>query len=594
MKRNDGSMKKSLAIAMAGALAIASMAGCGSTGPGPSAAGGLSATLDAAIQRTIRKQRIVGMSAVVVSGGQRVLASGYGFADRERRVPVTVDTVFPIASVTKLFTATAVMQLVERGAIDLDSPVSRYLPEMARPRTSADAREPTVRELFTHHSGLTGNIMEGFELKEPDPAAFREVPRLLAALPPAADPGTVFAYCNAGYSLLGCLVEAAGGTDYADAVRRGILEPLGMSRTRFFLEPSDAAGAAMGYRGRTRVPIYPIRDIPAGGLLSTAADMERFMGFVMDRGREGVLGKDAFSEMVRRQNAGVALDGDFSIGLGYWLIRPLDVEDSFASHAGDIPPFHAVLATIPDRRIGVFLAVNSSSDPSALVPLAVDLLRAAYTDATGRQVPEQPPSPRVRPDKDTLASLTGRYASPLGLLDIRAAHGRLLTRVSGFPVEIVPREDGSFTTELSLLGLASVPGGAAREGALQTSGIRRQDVPHHHRLRDHGRRGREAAGHGGPAGMEGADRPVRDRAEVRQRKLPVAARRVPRIRRPIAGLLLLTYTFAGQRSSFPLRVNGDREAVIAGTGTGLGDAIVAREEGDETFLEWAGLLLQRE
>ncbi len=592
MKWSDGSMKKSLAMAMTGAMVLAALAGCGSTGPGSSAAGGLSATLDAAIRETIRKQRIVGMSAIVVSGGRRILASGYGFADRERRVPATVDTVFPIASVTKLFTATAVMQLVERGAIDLDAPVSRYLPALARPRTSP-GREPRVRELFTHHSGLTGNIMEGFELKEPDPAAFREVPRLLAELPPAAAPGTVFAYCNAGFTLLGNLVEAAGATGYADAVTRGILGPLGMADTRFFLAPSDGEGAAMGYEGRTRVPVYPIRDIPAGGLLSTAADMERFMEFVFDRGGSGVLGRDAFDEMVRRQNAGVVLDGDFAIGLGYWLIKPIDVEDAFASHAGDIPPFHSVLVTIPERRIGVFLAVNSSRDPSALVPLAVELVRAAYADATGRLVPERPPTPRVRLDPDALADLAGRYASPLGLLDIRAANGRLLTRVNGFPVEIVPREDGTFTAELSLLGLASVPVAPLKKVRFS-------------RLESDGRTYLAITALGIMAGV--AEKlsvgEVPQAWKARAGRYAIVERNAngnyhwPRDvslemdRR--TGLLCLSYTFAGQRSAFPLRVRGDREAVIAGTGTGLGDAVNAREADGEVFLEWAGLLLKRE
>ena len=117
-------------------MAFATLAGCGTAEAGPSAGGELAGRLDAAIRATIRKQGIVGLSAVVVSGGRRVLAAGYGFADRERRVPVTVDTVFPIASVTKLFTATAVMQLVERGAIDLDAPVSRYLPAAGAPARS--------------------------------------------------------------------------------------------------------------------------------------------------------------------------------------------------------------------------------------------------------------------------------------------------------------------------------------------------------------------------------------------------------------------------------------------------------------------------
>ncbi|MCX7029903.1 MAG: serine hydrolase, partial [Spirochaetes bacterium] len=309
MRQNNGSAVKPLTLAMTGALALASMAGCGTTGPEPSAAVTLSSALEGSIRSAMRKEGIVGMSAVVVSGGRRILAAGYGFADRSRKVPVTVDTVFPLASITKLFTATAVMQLVERGAVDLDSTVSRYLPRMAGPGSSEAG--PTVRQLLTHHAGFQGNIMEGFELKEPDPVAFRDVPRLLARFPRTSVPDTVFAYCNAGFSVLGCLVEEAGGAGYTDFVTRRILEPLGMSRTR--------------------VPVYPMRDVPAGGLLSTAADMERFMGFVFDRGRDGVLGRAAFDEMTSRQNGDVALDSDFSIGLGYWLIAPFNVDDTFVS-----------------------------------------------------------------------------------------------------------------------------------------------------------------------------------------------------------------------------------------------------------------------
>jgi hypothetical protein len=450
-----------------------------------------------------------------------------------------------------------------------------------------------VRELLTHHSGLTGNIMEGFELKEPDPAAFRDLPRLLAGLPPASAPGTVFAYCNAGYGLLGCLVEAAGGTGYADTVTRDILQPLGMNSTHFFSTPHDAGSAAMGYEGRTRVPVYPIRDLPAGGLFSTAADMERFMGFVMDRGRDGVLGRDAFAEMVRRQNSGVALDGDFSIGLGYWLIKPISVEDAFASHAGDLPPFHAVLATIPDRRIGVFLAANSSRDPTALVALAVEVLRAAYADETGRAVIDPPNAPRSRLDRDALAGLAGRYASPLGLLDIRAANGRLLTRVNGIPVEIVPREDGTFTAELSLLGLASVPVAPltkVRFSRLEAGGrtylritalgimagvaekLPAMEVPEAWKART----GRYAIVRRNANGSYRWPRDVSLEMDGR------------------SGLICLSYTFAGQHASFPLLVLGDKGARIAGTGTGLGDAVIVREEAGDVYLEWAGLLLRRE
>lgn len=591
MKRDMGSVRKSLALAMTGAMTLASGAGCGTSGPGSSPAGTLTDALEGSIRSSMRKQGITGMSAVVVSGGRRVLAAGYGFADRSGRIPVTIDTLFPLASITKLFTATAVMQLVEQGTVDLDSPVSRYLPQMAASGGFRDG--PTVRQLLTHHAGLTGNIMEGFELKEPDPTAFRDVPRLLAGMPRTSAPDTVFAYCNAGFSVLGCLVEQACGAGYADAVTRRILEPLGMSRTRFFLAPSDAEGAAVGYEGRTPVPIYPMRDIPAGALLSTAADMERFMSFVFDRGRDGVLGRAAFDEMTRRQNGGVALDGDFSIGLGYWLIAPFQADAAFVSHAGDIPPYHTVLVTIPDRRIGIFLAANSSRDPSALIPLAVELVRAVYEDQTGKPVDDPPLAPRIRLDRADLESLTGRYASPLGLLDVRTRGGRLLTRVQGVPVELVPRADGTFTAELSVLGLLSVP-----VAPLKTVRFSRFESGGKPCLR--------ITALGIMAGLAeqlpDAAVPAAWRARAgRYAIVPRGANARYRWPRDVSlefddrsGLLLLSYTFAGQRAPFPLVASSDREAVIAGLGTGLGDRITVREGGSGVYLEWAGLLLERE
>jgi CubicO group peptidase (beta-lactamase class C family) len=580
-----------LALAAAGAAVSWSMAGCGSLRSGPSPADPLGRAVEAIIRSTMRKQRIAGLSAIVVSGDRQVLAAGFGLADRSRGIPVTVDTLFPIASVTKLFTATAVMQLVERGLVDLDAPVSRYLPELARPVGSG--AEPTVRDLLTHHSGLTGNIMEGFELTEPDPAGYRQVPGLAGSLTPAAAPGTVFAYCNTGYSLLGCIVERAGGTGYAEAVRRGILEPLGMSRTRFYVSRADAEAAVMGYEGRRPIPLYPLRDIPAGGLLSTAADMERFMRFVFDRGREGVLGRSAFDEMTRRQNAGVVLDGDFTIGLGYWLISPLSVSDAFVSHAGDIPPCHAILVTIPDRKIGVFLAANSARDPSALIPLAVDIVRALYADRTGRPVADPPIAPRAHLASEDLERLAGRYASPLGLLDVRARRGRLLTRINGFPLELVPRADGTLTAELSLLGIASVPVSLLEKIRLSPleaggktylritmlgimAGVAEKLDPAATPPAWKARAGRYAIV------RRGANASYRWPRDV---ELSVDRR---------SGLLLLTYTFAGQRSSFPLEARSGSRAVIAGRGTGLGDELTAIDESGATFLEWAGLLLRRE
>jgi CubicO group peptidase (beta-lactamase class C family) len=589
---------KNWMIALGVAAVVGCAADCAPSAPAACRAGQVvppapdeqTRALEAMIRSAMRRNRIVGMGAAVISADQELLCAGYGYADRSRGTPATAGSLFPLGSVTKLFTATAVMQLVEQGTLDLDAPVSRYLTDLGR--SGAYAAGPTVRQLLTHHGGLPGNHMEGFELKRPEPTAFRQLPRLLAAEPAACAPDTVFAYSNAGYGLLGCLVEKASGTAYADFVTRGILEPLAMSRTRFFQTEEDGRQSVMGFDGRREVPLYPIRDLPAGALMSSAADMERFMRFIFDHGGHGVLGHAAFAEMTRGQNGNVPLDGEFSIGLGYWLIKPFPVNDLFASHGGDIPPFHALLVTMPERRTGVFLAANSSGAASALIPLAVEMVRSVYAWQTGAPVPEPAPPARFRLDSTARDALPGLYASPLGLVEIRSRRGRLLADLQGLPLELVPRADGVFAPEASVLGLFSIP------------------LPQLRPLRfsffeSDGRRYFRIAALGVLAGL--GERFVPGKVPAAWQARAGRYRRVQRD--PNASCLwprnvslgwdqrrglLLAYEVPGLRGTFPLEVRDDGRAVIRGKGTGLGETITARHEGGAILLEWSGMLLEKE
>ncbi len=546
--------------------------------------------LGAMVTSAMSRNRIEGMSAAVVSGGQRVLSAGYGWADKARRIPVTPDSIFPLGSVTKLFTATAVMQLVERGDVDLDAPVTRYLDPASRGLGAGPW--PTVRQLLTHHGGLPGNHMEGFQLVIPDPLRFRELPRLLAGDPSSFLPDTVFAYSNAGYGLLGCLVEQVSGRPYVDFVTGGILSPLGMSSTRFYTTPEDGVQSVKGYEDGRERTIYPIRDVPAGSLMSTAADMERFLRFVIGQGRERVLGNGAFAEMLRRQNAAVVMDGEFPIGLGYWLIRPFPAEDAFASHAGDIPPFHAVLVTIPARETGLFLAANSSGAASSLIPLAVEMIRRIYSWQVGHPVTDAPVPDRIRLDGARLDALAGHYASPMGLIDIRHRAGKLLATMQGLPLELVPRAQGVFTPELSVLGLASIR--LAQLAPLRLSFFEAGGGSYV-----------RVAALGVLAGVGERYAPAQAPAAWRLR---VGRYRI--LRRDenvdytwpanVALLwnrehgLLLSYDFPGLRAVFPLATPDDSHAIIRGKGTGLGESITARDEGPGTALEWSGMLLEHE
>ncbi len=379
---------------------------------------------------------------------------------------------------------------------------------------------------------------------------------------------------------------------FTDFVARGIIAPLGMSSTLFLATPPDIGRCVKGYDGRREQSAYPIRDLPAGALMSTAADMERFMRFVIDGGGQGVLGRPAFAEMTQRQNAGVALDGDFPIGLGYWLIRPFAAPEAFASHAGDLPPFHAVLVTIPQQKIGLFLAANSSGASSALVPLAVVIVRKLYGWQTGCPVADPPLPERVRPSPAQLAAVAGQYASPMGLIEVRTRGGRILTSLQGVPVELVPRAGGILTPEVSLLGVASIRlpqlasvrlsflehggSGYLRITALGVlAGIGERFLPDEPPEAWKARVGRYA---------------ILPQAENTDYAWP----RKVSLRYEAGHGMLLDYEFPGTRASFPLATPDDTHAVIRGKGTGLGETITARTDGGDVFLEWSGLLLERE
>ena len=273
--------------------------------------------------------------------------------------------------------------------------------------------------------------MEGFELKEPDPTAFRDVPRLLAGLPRASAPDTVFAYCNRRLQPAR-LPGGSGGRHRLRRLRdarhpraaRHVADALLRRAGRTPKAP------AIGYEGRTPVPVYPMRDIPAGALLSTAADMERFMGFVFDQGPGrrarpgGVRRDDPPAERARSPSTGTS-----PIGLGYWLITPFAVDDAFVSHAGDIPPFHTVLVTIPD---------GGSASSSPRTPRAIPRRSSRWPwSSSARCTPSRRGSrstirrsrARVRLDRGR-SRATGRpVREPARSHGYAARGGRLLARV---------------------------------------------------------------------------------------------------------------------------------------------------------------------
>jgi len=192
------------------------------------------------VKSEMQRQHIPGLSLLVISKGQIVMAEGFGLANVELQVPVKPETVFQSGSVGKQFTATAVMMLVEQGKIALDDPLTKFFPD-----APATWKEVTVRELLSHTAGF-GDYPKNFDFRK-DWTEDEEL-KLIESIPLSYSPGTSWSYSNFGYVTLGILIHRVTGEFYGDFLQEHIFKPLGMSSTRIISEADIVPNRAAGYR----------------------------------------------------------------------------------------------------------------------------------------------------------------------------------------------------------------------------------------------------------------------------------------------------------------------------------------------------------
>lgn len=319
------------------------------------------------LESQMAEYRVPGLAFVLVQDGKTTISEGLGFADLESRIPVAVEkTVFRIASVSKLFTATAVMQLVERGEIDLDADINRYLQNFSIPDTFS---EPiTTHHLLTHTTGFE-DMDVGFLTRNPE--KMRPLSRYIAENMPARinPPGTVQTYSNYGITLAGYLVEAVSGVPFSQFVEENIFRPAGMNMSTFqVLEVPKGieANRAVGYESNNGtyhavLPAFPRGGVsPEGGMLSTAYDAAQFIrAMLSDQQSEGagiLNGETRLAMLSRQYSAGNLLPGS---GYGFWE-KTADGYPVFF-HSGDTEGFASEMVLIPELNIGYFVVYNGYS-----------------------------------------------------------------------------------------------------------------------------------------------------------------------------------------------------------------------------------------
>jgi len=308
----------------------------------------------------------------VTRRGEPVFEYASGEADREKGIANTLDTLFRIGSMNKMFTAVSVLQLVEAGQIDLDAPIGTYLKDY--PNQDVASRV-TVRHLLTHTGG-TGDIFspEFFQRREQMCSAADHI-ALYGTRDLAFAPGERYAYSNYGFVLLGAIVEAVSGQDYYDYVSEHEYRPAGMTASASLPETADVPGRSVGYtlqgptgplpEARPNVDTLPCRGSPAGGGYSTVGDLTAFATAL----RTGKLLKPATLAAATTQQVTTGPGGGYGFGFGTSTVNGTRAY----GHGGGAPGMSADLTVLPE--LGYEIAMASNMDPQ-LIPRLIRLVAA--------------------------------------------------------------------------------------------------------------------------------------------------------------------------------------------------------------------------
>lgn len=342
--------------------------------------------LERFIQEKMAETGLPGLSVALVRDGEVAWNRGFGFRDLERGLPTTPQTLFGVGSITKSFTCLALLQLQERGLLDVEDPVQRYLSLPLQPPGDEPIR---LRHLMTHTSGLPALGYAEALIRHHVGTSARWFPisgidDMLAFLGEAqpwivAPPGERWFYLNEGYVLLGAVIEQVSGQPYPDYIREHLLQPLGMTRSGF--RPADVQGdpdAATPYvidreKRRTR-SAYLFGPIQAdGGLISCAADLARYVAMFLAGGRSPAGGTLLRPDLLRamwqprapipflqRGPSGPEPAGFYGYGL---QVTPDFFGETLVGHGGSVLVFTAYIGFVPRHGVGVALLANGSGYP---------------------------------------------------------------------------------------------------------------------------------------------------------------------------------------------------------------------------------------
>lgn len=383
-----------------------------------------------------------GLAVLVAQNGKILFEKCYGLADREHHMPVIPQTTFRIGSITKQFTASAILKLQEEGKLSVNDQLSKYVPDFPR------GDEVTLRNLLTHTSGIKDYI--GDDLSNQTNATTTEA--IIETIKRDSydfEPGAKWSYDNSGYLLLGYIVEKVSGRSYGDFLRENFFKPLGMTNTAVYRAqlslPHEALGYSLDTNGFKRALNWDMSwAAGAGALYSTVEDLFRwnegvFNGRVLDAASL----KAVFAPVKTSENQ---LNSDTGYGFGWFIYRHRGLREIW--HGGGLPGFLSQLLRVPDEKFTVTVLANARPGRTNAIPF---VLAQQLVDIFLAEKLAPPPTVNTNVSPNSYDALTGRYDFGIQgiILTISRRGSRLFAQTTGGPEgEIFPKSDTEFFSKL--------------------------------------------------------------------------------------------------------------------------------------------------
>ena len=399
--------------------------------------------LESLIRQEMADKDLPAFSIALVDGNQVVWAEGFGYQDPEHKVPATAHTVYRVGSVSKLFTDIGIMQMVEAGKINLDAPVSQYIPDF-RPQNPF-TNPITLRELMSHRSGLLREPPVGNYFDPTEPTLEATV-RSMNSTELVYDPGTHLKYSNAGIAVVGYTLQELNHQSFLKYLKQAVLAPLGMHESSFAPEPDLTRNLAKAYMWtydglKFPAPTFELGLAPAGCMYSTVTDLAQFLMVLFDGGRgpkAQILQRETLEQMWTPQFAKPGQKRGYGLG---FAVSELDGH-RVIGHGGAIYGFATEVVGLPEDKLGVVTVTTMDAANAVTNAVARHALQLMLALRSGKPLPTFETAKPVPPE--LARKLAARYGEGDDAVDLMEREGTLhmLTVRGGFESELRMLGDG--------------------------------------------------------------------------------------------------------------------------------------------------------